>query len=90
MTIADKARTEEMESCYLAFGTQVKKRREELGFNQTELANILRIKRTSITNLEAGRQRLRLHDVLLLAGLLRIDLNALRPNVRVKKTVEVL
>lgn len=53
----------EMESIYLAFGSRIRRIREALGLDQGELAKRVGLNRTSITNIEAGRQRILLHDV---------------------------
>lgn len=46
-----------VEPIYGVFGALVREIRERIGINQAELARRLKLTRTSITNLEAGRQR---------------------------------
>lgn len=41
---------------YQAFGARVRMIREALGLNQGELAKRIGLTRTSVTNIEAGRQ----------------------------------
>jgi transcriptional regulator with XRE-family HTH domain len=43
---------------YEALGAAIKARREELGLTQAELGEHLQLSRTSVTNIERGRQRL--------------------------------
>jgi DNA-binding XRE family transcriptional regulator len=52
-----------IEGCHQALGARVRMIRETLGLNQEELAKRVGILRTSITNIEAGRQRMLLHSV---------------------------
>lgn len=42
-------------------GQTLRERRKQIGMTQTELANKVDVLRTSITNIEAGRQRAPLH-----------------------------
>ncbi len=56
------------ETVYRAVGLRVQMIREALGVNQSDLAKRTGYTRTSITNIEAGRQRLQLHQVEKLAG----------------------
>jgi transcriptional regulator with XRE-family HTH domain len=51
------------EAIHGAVGLRVRMIREALGMDQTTLASKTRLTRTSITNIEAGRQRLQLHTV---------------------------
>ncbi len=54
-------RTPTCEPIYATVGRNIKAWREHLGFTQRELAEEVGIQRTSINNIEAGRQRLPLH-----------------------------
>lgn len=47
-----------MDALFQALGARVKERRAGLGLSQAELAEQLGLTRTSISNIEAGRQRL--------------------------------
>jgi transcriptional regulator with XRE-family HTH domain len=42
---------------YIAIGARIKRIREAAGMTQEDLAQILNLKRTSITNIERGNQR---------------------------------
>ncbi len=52
-----------MEAVYIAFGARVRMIREAMGIDQATLAERVGLQRTSITNIEAGRQRVLLADV---------------------------
>ncbi len=52
-----------IEPCYILFGARIRQIREMLGITQDELRKKVGLTRTSITNIEAGRQRVLLHDV---------------------------
>lgn len=53
----------EIQAIYRQFGAKVEALRNALGISQDELAKRVGLKRTSITNIEAGRQRVLLDDV---------------------------
>ena len=56
-----------MEAIYGNVGRRIKERREALGMSQEVLSVSLGLTRASIANIEAGRQRIMLHDVPALA-----------------------
>lgn len=60
-------------------GERIRKRREELHFNQGELANKLRIGRTSVSNIESGRQLPPLNVLYEIGNALDIDIQAILP-----------
>lgn len=51
------------EPVYVSFGEAVKTRRLERGWTQTDLADKVGMSRTSVTNIEIGRQRILLSDL---------------------------
>lgn len=51
------------EPVYVAFGELVKTKRLERGWTQTDLAEKVGLSRTSVTNIEIGRQRVLLSDL---------------------------
>lgn len=53
----------EIEPVYRAIGARVQMIREAVGMTQAELAKRVGYTRTSVVNLECGRQRLPLHQV---------------------------
>jgi len=58
---------EAIQIVYKQIGLRIRSIRETLGVTQSELAERVGLTRTSIVNIEAGRQRILLHDVELLA-----------------------
>lgn len=52
-----------IEPVYRMFGMKVEQIRTTLGINQADLARAVGLTRTSITNIESGRQRVLLADV---------------------------
>ena len=58
--------TKEVVQCepvYVSFGEIVKAHRLKRGWTQTDLANKVGLSRTSVTNIEIGRQRILLSDL---------------------------
>jgi DNA-binding XRE family transcriptional regulator len=52
-----------VEPIYRLIGAKIEQTRSALGWTQEEPARKVGLTRTSITNIEAGRQRILLHDV---------------------------
>lgn len=69
------------EAFYKAFGEAVRRARKERGLSQDALASAVGLKRTSIANIERGRQRLLLHTAWSIALVLRVKLIDLLPSV---------
>lgn len=55
--------TEQIELCYRQFGLRVEQLRISLGWTQLELSKKVELERTSVCNIEIGRQRVNLHTV---------------------------
>jgi transcriptional regulator with XRE-family HTH domain len=64
---------------YRSFGRILAQRRSEANLSQAALAKAVGLSRTSITNIECGRQPVNLHTLYVMAGVLRRDLNDLLP-----------
>ena len=62
---------------YAGIGDRVRHYREQQGLTQGELAAALDLTRVSITNLEAGRQRMKLHNIYALAECLGVGIGDL-------------
>jgi len=58
------------DSLYRLFGSRVRALREERNVTQEELAKRVDLSRTSITNIEKGRQRVLLHQMVEIANAL--------------------
>jgi DNA-binding XRE family transcriptional regulator len=54
---------DEIEACYRALGARIQMIRETLDMTQEQLAKKVGYVRTSIVNMEAGRQRVPMHQV---------------------------
>lgn len=57
-----------IEACHMAVGTRIRMVREALGLSQEDIGTRCGLSRTSITNIEAGRQRMLLDDIEKLAA----------------------
>lgn len=64
---------------YKIIGERIRTLRESLHITQEELANQINMRRTSITNLEAGRQRIPIDALYTIAGLLGVSVFDLLP-----------
>jgi transcriptional regulator with XRE-family HTH domain len=64
---------------YRLFGSRVRELREERKVTQDELARRVALSRTSITNIERGRQRVLLHQMMEIAQALDAEPAALVP-----------
>jgi transcriptional regulator with XRE-family HTH domain len=67
------------EALYILVGQQIRKVRKERGLTQEQLATLVSLTRTSITNIEHGRQKLLLHTLYEIANALAIEPHALLP-----------
>ena len=70
------------ELLYRLIGRRVLQRRKERRFSQEELADLIAVSRTSITNLEHGRQRIPLHQLAGVADALGCELVDLLPTLK--------
>jgi transcriptional regulator with XRE-family HTH domain len=64
---------------YAEVGVLIRKQRDELGLTQEALAALVSLTRTSVTNIEKGRQKMLLHTLVDLAAALRVEPAALLP-----------
>ena len=64
---------------YRQFGKLVREHRQRLGLRQDQVGEAVGLSRTSITNIEQGRQKVLLHQVFLLAESLQVNPEALLP-----------
>jgi transcriptional regulator with XRE-family HTH domain len=67
------------DALYVEFGQRLRSFRERAGLTQHQLATFLGLSRTSISNVEAGRQRIPLHHVYALAGAVNCRIEELLP-----------
>ena len=64
---------------YVALGGLIRARRERIGLTQGELARRVGMTRTSITNIESGRQKVQLHTLYDIAYALGMSPQVLLP-----------
>lgn len=65
---------------YEALGENIRKRRDECHLTQEALANKVGISRPSLANIERGRQRLTVDQLVEIAGILERSLDEIVPN----------
>lgn len=71
-----------MDALYEEFGTLLRRHRSDAGLTQSQVAERVGLTRTSITNIERGRQHISLHQLYLLASAVGVDPVALLPDQR--------
>jgi DNA-binding XRE family transcriptional regulator len=71
----------QMENLYSIIGERIKKQRIEKNFNQSDLADIVAINRTSISNIEKGRHQPPLHLIYRIGKALEVDIESLLPTL---------
>ena len=64
---------------YVHIGQRIQEERKSLGFLQQDLAQEIGLLRTSIVNIEAGRQRLPIHKLYEIAEALGVSVSCLLP-----------
>lgn len=69
----------EVHPLYAEIGRRIRSEREALGFTQTDLAQAVGLLRTSIANIESGRQRLPIQTLYQIAYELGVPIYALLP-----------
>lgn len=67
------------EAIYRMFGRRLRELRDERGIAQEELATFSGLTRSSIANIENGKQRVLLHQLVLFAEALHTNVGALIP-----------
>jgi transcriptional regulator with XRE-family HTH domain len=67
------------ELIYQYIGGQLRRRRSELGLTQAQIAQRIGVERTSISNIEAGRQKLPIHALYQLCHLFDVEVNQILP-----------
>lgn len=77
----EAAATKGTEPCYIELGARIVRLRKAEGVSQKEVAYDLRMSRSSIANIEAGRQRIALHLLPMLATSIRCNIHDLLDGV---------
>lgn len=69
----------EVDGLYRELGSRIAARRRELGLSQAQVAQRVHLTRASVSNVEAGRQRPQVHQLILIARALSLDPCVLLP-----------
>lgn len=77
------------DAIYRDIGSKVRQARSEKGTTQGELASRAHLTRTSISNIEAGRQRVTIYALLRMAEALDVAPATLLPDLRSLPTADV-
>lgn len=72
----------EVDRFYREFGRRLREERNRRGLSQEAVARSVGLTRTSVTNIEKGRQHVALHTAFVLAETLESDPHALLPEAR--------
>jgi transcriptional regulator with XRE-family HTH domain len=67
----------DIEKIYIHIGKQIKAARNAKNIKQEDLAKMVGLSRTSIVNIEKGRQRLLIHTLVDIGNALSVDIGAL-------------
>jgi transcriptional regulator with XRE-family HTH domain len=79
MNTAMASKDEQLQVLYADVGNKIRERREELGLTQQALASAVDLSRTSITNIEQGRQKLLVNTLFDIAKVLEVSMTDLLP-----------
>ena len=74
------------EQIYELMGKLIRSRRKKLNLTQDDLARRVNLMRTSITNIEKGRQKIQVHTLFDLAAALEVDPVTLIPSLKASET----
>lgn len=66
-------------TCYKEIGDLIRINREKLGYTQEALSLIISLSRSTIANIEVGRQPVRIHYLYRIADALNISIHDLLP-----------
>jgi transcriptional regulator with XRE-family HTH domain len=74
------ARQDTWDPLYQEIGIRIRRARENAGLSQNKLAESAKVSRTSVVNIEAGRQRLPIHQLWRIAEILEVAAGDLMPS----------
>lgn len=75
----------DIDRLYIEVGRRISTTRSALTITQGELATAVSLSRTSITNIESGRQKIQIHTLLQIAAFLEVDAVDLLPQLLTNK-----
>lgn len=79
----------EAKTFYAELGSRIRTVREKSGLTQEALSSLVSLTRTSITNIEKGRQKLLVHTLVDIAAALNVAPEALLPQSQFSSTTEI-
>ena len=79
---------DENERFYRDLGSNIRKIRELKKISQVALAEALSLNRTSITNIENGKQRILVHTLCQMAVFMKVEISNLIPSMKSEQTAE--
>lgn len=79
----------DLDAIYKGVGQRVRKAREAKRLTQARLAEMVSLSRTSITNIELGRQKLLVHTLWDIAEALGVDVRQILPTKLATKPVSI-
>lgn len=71
---------QQINTLYRIIGARIREAREDINISQDKLANKVGVSRSSVVNIEKGRQRLPLHLMWNIANELKVEPNTLIPS----------
>ena len=74
---------------YVEIGKQIFEARDRKGITQEQLAEKISLKRTSITNIEKGKQQLLVHTLVNIAKELEVEVSSLIPKTSEKESIQM-
>lgn len=83
------AKIQDVDKFYIELGENIKSYRTKQGYSQDDLAKFLGLTRTSVVNIEKGRQRPPLHTVYDLSIFFNVDISNLLPSKDLKQQVDL-
>lgn len=79
----------DQDAFYSALGQRIRERRIERGITQSQLAQLLSLSRTSVTNIESGRQKLLVHTLIQIASVLNMEVSTLLPDINAPEKTNI-
>lgn len=73
-----------VDGIYKIIGERIRARRSQIGLTQVELGQKVRLTRSSIANIESGRQRAMIHTIMQIANAIDIDVSELFPTPEIE------
>ena len=79
---------QDLNKFYVGIGDKIKKVRTKRDYSQDDLAKFLDLTRTSVVNIEKGRQRPPIHTLFEIASFLNVPVEDLFPTVKEKQQID--